>query len=70
MALPEAGDRAIDQPGIALAKPLVADAEPVEHAGAKRLQQHVRVLREAQQDLLGQVGEQNYLAEQIKDSGS
>ena len=49
--LPVAGDRAVDEPGVLLAQALVADAEPVEHAGAERLEQHVVHAHEPQQHL-------------------
>ena len=49
--LPVAGDRAVDEAGVLRAQPLVADAEPVEHAGAERLEQDVVVADEPQQHL-------------------
>ena len=51
-----AGDGAVDEPRIALAQALVADAQAVEHARPKRLEQHVGVLREAQQHLSALLG--------------
>ena len=44
-----AGDRAVDEPRVLLAQPLVADAEAVHHAGPERLEQHVGAAREPQQ---------------------
>ena len=49
--LPVAGDRAVDEPGVLLAQPLVADAEAVHHAGAEALHQHVGLAHEPQQHL-------------------
>jgi hypothetical protein len=46
-----AGDGAVDEPPVLLAQALVADAQPLHHAGAKRLQQHVALAHEPQQDL-------------------
>ncbi len=46
-----AGDRAVDDPGVLLLEPLVADPEPVQHAGAEALEQHVGLAHEPQQHL-------------------
>ena len=46
-----AGDRAVDEPRVLLAQPLVADPEPVHHAGAEALEQHVGLAHEPQQHL-------------------
>ena len=47
-----AGDRAVDEPGVLLAQPLVSDAEAVHHARAKRFEQHVDVADQPQQHFL------------------
>ena len=47
-----ARDRAVDERRVRLRELLVADAEPVEHARAEALDQHVRVPGEAQQGVL------------------
>ena len=54
--LPVAGDRAVDEPRVLLAQPLVADPQPLHHAGAEALQQHVGLAHEPQQDLAPRVG--------------
>ena len=46
-----AGDRAEDDRRVRLAHPLVADAEPVEHAGAEAVEDDVVALDQAQQRL-------------------
>ena len=46
-----AGDRAEDDPRVGLAHPLVADAEPVEDAGAEAVEDDVVALDQAQQRL-------------------
>ena len=46
-----AGDRAVDDPRVLLAHPLVADAEPVEHAGPEGLEHDVVFAHEPQQRL-------------------
>ena len=51
-----AGDRAVDEPGVLLAQALVADAEPVHHAGAEALEQHVGLAHEPQQHLAPGLG--------------
>ena len=47
-----AGDRAVDEARVDASESLVADPEPVEHARAERLEQHVGVAGEPEQDLL------------------
>ena len=47
-----AADRAVDDPRVLLLHPLVADAEPVEHARPERLEHDVVLLDELQQDRL------------------
>ena len=49
--LPEAGDRADDEPRVLRAQPLVAEAEAVEHAGAEGLEQDVVLAHQAQEHL-------------------
>ena len=46
-----AGDRAVDDPRVHLSHPLVADAEPVEHAGPEGLEHDVVLAHERQQRL-------------------
>ena len=46
-----AGDRAVDDARVRLAHPLVADPEPVEHAGAEAVEDDVVALDQAQQRL-------------------
>ena len=50
-ALAVAGDRAVHDPGVDLAHPLVAHAEAVEDAGAEGLEHHVVLAHQAQQHL-------------------
>ncbi len=47
----EAADRGVDEPGVALGEPLVADAEAVHHAGAEVLDQHVGAVDQATEHL-------------------
>ena len=54
--LPVAGDRAVDEPRVLLAQPLVADPQPLHHAGAEALEQHVGLAHEPQQHLAPRVG--------------
>ncbi len=49
--LPVAADRAVHEAGVLLAQGLVADAEPLEHAGAEGLEQDVAVADQATQHL-------------------
>ncbi len=46
-----AADRAVDEAGVLLAHPLIADAQTVEHAGAEGLEHDVVLAHEAQQRL-------------------
>ena len=48
--LPEAGDRKIDQPGIALRNRVVAEAETVDHTGAKALHKHMGAINQPLDD--------------------
>ena len=49
--LPVAGDRAVDEPRVLLAQPLLADAEAVEHARAEGLEHDVGLAHEREQRL-------------------
>ena len=46
-----ARDRAVDEARVLLLQPLVAHAQPVEHAGAERLEQDVVFAGQPEQDL-------------------
>jgi hypothetical protein len=54
--LPVAGDRAVDEPGVDLPQRLVAGAEPVHHARAEGLEQHVGVADEPQEHVAPLLG--------------
>ena len=49
--VPEAGDRQDDEPRVELVQPLDREAEPVEHAGAEVLHEHVGAADEAVEHL-------------------
>ena len=53
--LPVAGDRAVDEPRVLRAQALPAHAQPIQHARPERLEQHVGVARQPQQDLAAPV---------------
>src|SRR5947209_4851790 len=49
---PVAGDAAVDEARVLLTEAFVANPEPVEHAWAKRFEEHIRFAGQAEQDLL------------------
>ena len=49
---PEAGDRSVDEPRVRVAEHFVGKAQPVEHAVAEIVDQHVGLLDQIEQDLL------------------
>ena len=54
--VPEPGDREDDQPRVDLVQPLVREAEPVQHAGAEVLHQHVGAGHQPGQELPALLG--------------